>query len=170
MYWCRVAPGDGVLTGEAAGHEVGHREVDHGFGAVGVGFVVACQASVQHQPAVGPLNRPPLRDRGEAPGPGGALDDLQVDAEAQGGVVDGGLLQESSAGGGVLHGGRGDQYRQQQAEGVGDDAALAAHDLLASVDALRPGGDRGGGLDALGVDHAGRGVSVFAFLLAYQLP
>lgn len=30
---CRVASGDGVLAGEAAGHEVGHGEVDHGFGA-----------------------------------------------------------------------------------------------------------------------------------------
>ncbi|MFD1831225.1 hypothetical protein ACFSJS_16355 [Streptomyces desertarenae] len=28
---CGVAPGDGVLSGQAAGREVGHGQVDHGF-------------------------------------------------------------------------------------------------------------------------------------------
>lgn len=34
-----------VLSGEAAGHENSHSEVDHGFGLVWVGFVVADQAA-----------------------------------------------------------------------------------------------------------------------------
>ena len=188
MRWCRVAPGDGGLAGEAAGHQVGHGEMDHGFGAVRMGLVVARQAAVQHQPAIRPLHRPALRDRGESPGPGRALDDFEVDPEdggvldevlavaavdpdlAQAGMVGGSLVQEGFPGGGVPDAGRGDQHRQQQAEGVGDDAALTAHDLLARVDALRPGGNGGGGLDALRVDHTGRRVAFLAFLLAYQLP
>ncbi|GHC90811.1 hypothetical protein GCM10010349_79110 [Streptomyces flavofungini] len=72
------------------------------------------------------------------------MDDFEVDAEggsvvdevlavaavdpdlAQAGVVGGGPLEEGAACSGVLDAGRGDQDRQQQAEGVGDDAALAA--------------------------------------------
>ena len=84
---CGGAPEDGVLAGEAAGHEVSHREVDHGFGAGGKRFVVAGQAAVEHEPAVGSFRRPAFRDRGESPGPGRALGDFQVDAEG-GGVLD----------------------------------------------------------------------------------
>jgi hypothetical protein len=120
-------PGDGVLSGEAAGHQVGHREVDHGFGAVWVGFVVAGQAAVEQQPAVGPLHRPPFRDRSESPDPGGAPDDFEVNAEgsgvfdevfavtavdpgfAQAGVDGGSLFQEGAASRGLLNAGRGDQ-------------------------------------------------------------
>lgn len=40
------APVQGGFAGESAGHEVDHREVDHGFGAVRVAFVVAGEASV----------------------------------------------------------------------------------------------------------------------------
>ncbi|MCQ8832117.1 hypothetical protein [Streptomyces malaysiensis] len=45
---CRVAPREGVLDGEAAGHEAGHTEADHGFGPVRVGFEVERQAMVEH--------------------------------------------------------------------------------------------------------------------------
>lgn len=67
--------------------QVGHGEVDHGFGAVRVGFVVADKAPVEHQPAVGPLDRQPFRYQDEAPGPGGASGDFHVDAEG-GGMFD----------------------------------------------------------------------------------
>lgn len=43
---------------EASAYEVDHRDVDYGFGAVGVGLEVAGNAAVVHQPAEGPLNRP----------------------------------------------------------------------------------------------------------------
>lgn len=61
---------------------------------------------------------------------GGVLDEVlavaSVDSDlAQGGMVGGGLLQEGAAGGGVLDAGRCDQDCEKQAEGVGDDAALA---------------------------------------------
>jgi hypothetical protein len=76
-----------------------------------VGFAVTRRTPVQYEPPVRPLDRPAFRDGGESPGPGGALDDFEVDAEgcgvfddvlavaavdpdlAQGGVVGGGLLQ-----------------------------------------------------------------------------
>lgn len=67
---------------------------------------------------------------------------------------------------GVLHAGCGHQHGEEKAECVGDDASLPADDLLAGVDALAGGGDVGGGLDALGVDHAGRRIGVPAFLLS----
>lgn len=63
--------------------------------------------------------------------------------------------EQVATGGGIGHAGGGDQRREQQSEGVGDDAALAADDLFACVGALGGGGDVGRGLDALGVDHAG---------------
>src|SRR5689334_20202526 len=85
-------------------------------------------------------------------------------------MAGGGLVQKGFPGRGVLYAGRGDQDRQQKAEGVGDDAAFAAHDLLARVDALAPGRDTGGSLDALRVDHAGRGLGTLPFLLTHQLP
>lgn len=61
----RVAPGDGVLAGEAPGHEVGHGDVNQGFGPGGKGFVVAGQVAsppayvvqaVEYQ-APGPLSQ-----------------------------------------------------------------------------------------------------------------
>jgi hypothetical protein len=53
-----ASPGRGGFAGAAAGHEVDHGEVDHGFGAGGQGFVVAGQAAVEHQPAEGPFYGP----------------------------------------------------------------------------------------------------------------
>ena len=75
-------------------------------------------------------------------------------------------MKEGAAGGGVLDAGRGDQDGRQQAGGVGDDAALASHDLLACVDALAPRGDTGGGSDAPAVDQAGAGLETGAFDVA----
>ncbi|KDN74252.1 hypothetical protein DF19_32950 [Streptomyces olindensis] len=87
VLWCRVAPGDGGFVGKAAGHQIGHGQLDHGFGAGWEGFVVAGQAAVEHQPAVGPLDGPAFGQRRESLGAGGPLDDFRVDAEA-GGVLD----------------------------------------------------------------------------------
>ncbi len=50
--------------------------------------------------------------------------------------------------------GRGDPDREEEAEGVDADMALASGDLLARIDALPGGRDIGRGLDALGVQHA----------------
>ena len=46
-----VAPVRGGFAGESSAYEVDHRDVDYGFGAVGVGLVVAGEASVVHEPA-----------------------------------------------------------------------------------------------------------------------
>lgn len=137
----------------------GHSDVDHGFGAAGKGFVVTREAAVEHEPAVGPLDRPPFRDRGETPGPRLARGDFHVDAEGRGvldevltvaavapdladpGVAGGDLVQEPGAGDGVLHARCGDQHGGEKAERVGDDAPLPANDLLARVDALTGGRD-----------------------------
>ncbi|AYV32907.1 hypothetical protein EES41_39740 (plasmid) [Streptomyces sp. ADI95-16] len=62
------------------------------------------------------------------------------------------------------------KHREEKAECVGDDAPLPADDLLASVDALAGGMNAGGGLDALGVDHAGRRFGVAPLLLPQELP
>jgi len=53
---------------------VDHREVNHSSGAVGVGFVVAGQAAVVHQPAQRSLDVPPPRQDGESSGSGVAAD------------------------------------------------------------------------------------------------
>lgn len=44
--------------GEAVGHEVDGGELDHGCRSVGVGFVVAGQAAVVHEPAEGAFDDP----------------------------------------------------------------------------------------------------------------
>jgi hypothetical protein len=116
------------------------------------------------------------------------LNDFQVDTEggsvldevfavaavdpdlADGGVVGCDLSEEVGTGHGVLHAGRGDQHGRQQSEGVGGDAALSAHDLLARVRALACGGHAREGLYALRVENAGRRAGPVAFLLPHQLP
>ena len=105
--------------------------MDDGFGAGGKGFVVAGQGAVEHQPVVGPLDRPAFRDRGESSGPGGAWGGFEGDAEGGGvfdevfavaavgsdfadrGMVRGDLFEQVGAGHGVLHSGRGDQHGQE---------------------------------------------------------
>src|SRR3954469_19377798 len=67
----------------------------------------------------------------------------------QGGVAGGGLVEQIVADGVVADAGGGDDHGEQQAEGVGDDAAFASDDLFAGVDALGFGGHVGGCLDAL---------------------
>jgi hypothetical protein len=83
-----IAPVQGGFAGQASAYEVDHRDVDYGFGAVGVGFVVAGEAAVVHQPAEGPLDNPTSEDHLEPFDAWVALDDFDVDAEA-GAVVDG---------------------------------------------------------------------------------
>ena len=48
-----------------------------------MGFVVAGQSAVMHQPAEGPLDDPASRDHLEAFDARGALDDFHVDAKAE---------------------------------------------------------------------------------------
>lgn len=170
--------------GEAAGHEVDGGELDHGCCSVGVGFVVAGQAAVVHEPAEGAFDDPAAGLDVEAAGGGVALDDLEVDAEV-GGVFDGfgpvavvgpgfgdgrvergDFGQEPGAGCGVVDAGGGDGDGQQEAEGVGDDVPLASDDLFGRVDALAGQGDGGGGFDALAVNQAGGGFAGAAFVLA----
>lgn len=76
------------------------------------------------------MSQPSVRSawkQGESPGGGVALDDFDVDAEG------GGAFDDLGAVGAVGDAGGGDQDREEQDEGVGDDAALAAGDLLAGI-------------------------------------
>lgn len=125
------------------------------------------------------------RGRTAKPPDGGiAADDVHVDAEsrgmldevlavaavdpgpADGGMLGGHLLDQGLSGGGVLHARGRDQHSQEQADGVDDDAPLAAHDFLARVNALAGCGTVGGGPDALRVDDACTGLGLAAFLPA----
>ncbi len=118
------------------------------------GFVVAGRAPVVHEPARGPLSRPPAWRNGETPGGGVATDDVHIDAEggcvfdemstvpavdpglAKGGMLDSDLLDEGLTGDRVLHARRGDQHLQEQADRVDHAAPLPPHDLLSRVDVL----------------------------------
>jgi hypothetical protein len=149
-----------------------------------VGFVVAGQAAVVHEPAEGAFDDPAAGLDVESADGGVALDDFEVDADL-GGVFDGfglvavvgpgfgdsgvalaDLAEEVGAGGGVVDAGGGDGDGEQEAEGVGDDVPLASDDLLGRVDALAGQVDGGGGFDALAVDQAGAGFAGAAFCLA----
>jgi hypothetical protein len=99
---------------------------------------------VVHEPAQGAFDDPASFDHGEARDLGIPADDLDVDAQAgavfddsgleagvdpglgQGWVDGGGLLEQVGADGVVADAGGGDDDGQQQAEGVGDDAAFAS--------------------------------------------
>jgi hypothetical protein len=60
---------------------VDHRDVDHGFGAGGQGFVVAGEAAVEHEPAEGAFDHPASLNDVEASDIGIAVNDLGVDAQ-----------------------------------------------------------------------------------------
>jgi hypothetical protein len=73
---------------------------------------------------------------------GAVFDDLVLEAGVDPGLGQGrvggfGLFQQVDADGVVAAAGGGDDDGEEQAEGVGNDAAFASDDLLASVDALR---------------------------------
>lgn len=85
-------------------------------------------------------------------------------------MTGGNMVEQLGAGHGVLDTGRGDQHREKQSECVGDDAPLAADDLLACARALARGGNARGGLHALRVDHVGRGLGIPALTSPHQLP
>jgi hypothetical protein len=96
---------------------------------MGVGFVVAGEAAVVHEPAEGAFGDPAAGLDVEAAAGGVALDDFEVDAEVGGlfdgfglvavvgpGFADGGVAladvgQELGAGGGVMEAGGGDGRR-----------------------------------------------------------
>ena len=136
------------------------------------------------EPSEGALDDPSSGQDLEALGGIGALDDLQgpgalasergaeflagiaaVSEEvAQPGEAMADRLQEVRRAVPILDVGAVDDHVEHQAEGVGQDVALTAHDLLARVIAPRPAAFRG--FDALAVDHAaGR-----ARLASRQLP
>jgi putative transposase len=182
------APVESGFAGESAGHEIDHREVDHGFGAVWVGFVVAGQAAVVHEPADAALDGPPPGDDLESFDAWRALDGMDIDAQA-GAVVDGGRAvsgvdprlghpgvgggdpgEQVDAGRGVGHAGGGDQDGQEQAQCVAAQVPLAADDAFSGVGALAGEGHVGGGLDGLGVQYAGGGFGVVALGLTEQAP
>jgi hypothetical protein len=160
--------------------------VDHGFRTGFQGFIIAGQAPVEHEPAKCSLYHPtPFYDV-KSGGLAFSRDDFHVDADG-GAVLNGGVL-ESAVGPGFGNGrvgvlglveevysdgvfgqaGGGNGDGEDQAERVGDDASLAAHDFLAGIGALAGQRDVGGGLDALGVNDGGGRPGTAAFFYAGQ--
>lgn len=148
---------------------------------MGVGFVVAGQSAVVHEPAEGPLDHPTPGNRLESFGSRVALDDFDVDPEA-GTVVDhlravsgvgpclghvgacaGDLGEQVDAAGVVGDAGLAHPDGRQQSEGVDTEVALTTSDFLACVDALIGCRHVGGGLDALSIQHAGARLCASAF-------
>jgi hypothetical protein len=142
--------------GQAAQHEPDHGEADEGGGLAGVALVVAGEAAATADPGQGPLDDPALGQDHEAVSVA-AADDLQLPRPGSGdgglhfraliaGVADDpldegeappGLAQQPLGTVAILDAGRMDNHRQQQAECVGQDMALAAEDLLAGIVAGR---------------------------------
>src|SRR6266542_4334800 len=85
-----------------------------------------------------------------------------------GGWGGGGLVEQVHADHVVTDAGRGDDHGEQQAEGVGDDPALAAEDLLARVGALGDGRNIGGGLHTLRVHDGRRRLDLPSLMVADQ--
>src|ERR1035441_3272401 len=84
-------PGWGGFAGQPPGHVVGHGPVDHGPGPFREGLVVPGQPAVKHEPAVGPLYRPSLRQGPEALVAGVFADNLDIDAVRGAGFGDAAL-------------------------------------------------------------------------------
>jgi hypothetical protein len=119
---------------------------------LGVGCVVAGQASVVHEPAEGALDDPAAGLDAEAAGGRVALDDFEVDADLGGvfhgfgrvavvgpGLGDSGVLlrdrcQKVGAGRGVVDACGGDGDGRVKAECVGDDVPFAADALVGRID------------------------------------
>jgi len=124
-------------------------------------FIIPAKPPRLDQPAKGPLNDPPLGQNFEAIGPVAPADDFQVqfakgaqpfdplhqrtevtaarpnDLQPPKQAHQG--LDERLGGVPILHGGAGDHHRQNQAQGVHRQVALAAFDLFARVVAAFPG-------------------------------
>lgn len=89
-----LSPGRGGFVRYAFADVVDHCDLDHGFGALVEGLVVACESAVEHQPADGPFYDPAAWYDGEAADLLVSVDDLGVDAEG-GGVFDELVLEAS---------------------------------------------------------------------------
>ena len=137
---------------EAPQHEADHGETDEGCGFSGVSLVIAREPTAAADPREGPLHDPAFWEHDEAVTVA-APNDLQV---PRAGAGDGGLhlpslvarvaddaLDERKAPSrlpeqrlcavAVLHARGMDADRQEQAERIGQDMALAANDLLAGI-------------------------------------
>ena len=139
-----LSPGRSGFARYALADVVDHRDLDHGFGALVEGLVVACESSVEHQPTDSPLHDPTARHDREAADLLVSVDDFGVDAEGCGvfdelvleagvdqcfyyrGVICFGLVDCGYSGVVVGDGGGEDDHGEEQAEGVGDDGPLPA--------------------------------------------
>lgn len=149
------------------------------------GFLpVLCEAAAASEPCECPLDHPAARQDDEALGRVGALDDLDGPAAvaahgvlefvaciaavgedvAQPWMAEPDRPEQVGSAVSILNIGPVDPHEDQEAERVGDDVALAPFDLLARVISANPAAF--GGLDALAVDDAGRGLGLLAFDLA----
>ena len=156
----------------AAQHEASERDMDHGFGDIEAGLVVAHEPAPSDHPAQGSLDDPAAGQDGEAGLAGEATDDLDDEAEegclvhelaAIVGAIGEEVLQPwpaladriedhlSARAVGNIGGGQVDH--QQPAIGIDGDMALAADNLLAGVIAALAGRR---GLHRLTIQDAGR--------------
>lgn len=141
---------------QSAQHEPDHGEADEGCGLAGMALIVACQTATPADPGEGSLDDPAFGQHHEAV-PIAAADDLKSPRSGSGddrfhvrslvaGIADEtldegealpGLAQQGFRAVAILHAGGVDDDRQQQAERVGQDVALAAENLLARIVAGR---------------------------------
>ena len=176
-------------SGQSAELNTDHRDIDPSFGAGDGAFVIAHQATVVHQPTESAFDHPAPWQDFKALNRIGALDyfDRQLGAQRFNPVSKGvpGITaidpQEAEphkpaqhpaqdrlaavALGGV---GWGDDYAQDQAQGIYQQMTLAAFDPLARVETHRAA--MTGGLDALTVQYRGRGLTLLALSFPHQNP
>ncbi|MDQ0765541.1 hypothetical protein QF027_008176 [Streptomyces canus] len=174
------------LVRYAFGEVVDRGDVDHGFETGGEGLVVAGETAVHRDPTNTSLYYPvSLYDvkcalilvsadyfdvDSEA---GAAFDDDNFEAGVDPTLGDGWVLllrlvEEAYSQGVFREAGGGDGHGEDEADGVGEDAAFPADDLLGGVGSLAGQGYVGGGLHALGVDHGGGRFGLAAVLDAGQ--
>src|SRR5215208_1057343 len=168
---------------KASGEELDRGEVDHGCGRGEGCLEILGQPSVAAEPSEGPLDQPALGQDGKAAGAGLALDDLEPQTLLCCGTGSGlpliAAIGEDQAEPGeapaqpaadqrqpiaILDVGGVDDDHQQQAQGVDQNVALAAVDLLAGV--IASGAAGFGGPHALAVDDASGRRGLPAGLLA----
>src|SRR5215213_20220 len=137
---------------QAAQHEADHRETNEGSRLSGVALVVACKPTAATDPRQGSFHNPSFREHHEAM-PVTAADDLEhpragprdssghvlaliarvSDDAFEKGEAPSRLPQQSLGPIPILHAGGMHGDREQQAERIGQDVALAASALLARV-------------------------------------
>ena len=137
-----------------------HGHPDHRLARLGEVFVVFAQPAIPIAPAQGTFDNPAFREHGKALGGRGPRDNLQVHRSIEtqpSHPIDQGAsirlirpdaaqprepvpedLQQALGPVAVLDTGRGDDYGEEQPEGIDEEVAFAPFDLLVGIKAAEP--------------------------------